>query len=115
MTYIYTVILSTFVQAGRIPSLDTLVASFLSAPSDARTAIVNQANQLSSQFTAKTGTAEATSASYYLKVIDKLSESSDWAQTELARLQKLASKRGNMAQKQLDDLQVRKIPSCRSL
>jgi hypothetical protein len=38
--------------------------------------------------------------------MEKLNQSNDWAATEVARLQKMASKRGTMAGKQLDDLQV---------
>ena len=41
--------------------------------------------------------------------MEKLNQSNDWAATEVARLQKMASKRGTMAGKQLDDLQVGSI------
>ena len=80
------------------------MATFLSTGSDARDSLVSQAQDLSSQFSGSS--ANATAASYYLKVLEKVGSSSDWAQTELARLQKLASKRGAMAGKQLDDLQA---------
>ena len=87
-----------------MPSLDALVANFLSTGADTRDSIIAQAKDLAGQLSVSA--ANATAASYYLKVMEKFGSSGDWAQTELARLQKLASKRGAMAGKQLDDLQV---------
>lgn len=68
--------------------------------------MIDQAKELASQYSGESGT-QSKAADYYLKVMNKLSASSDWAQTELARLQKMASKRGAMSGKQLEDLQVR--------
>lgn len=93
--------------AGRIPSLDALATTFLSSSADARTAVIAQAQELANSLTGSTNTAEKSAASYYLKVMDKISQSNDWAANEVARLQKMATKRGTMAGKQLDDLQVR--------
>lgn len=91
-------------QAGRIPSFDALVTSFLSASADTRDSVIAQAKEAAAELTAATDTA---AAAYYLKVMQKASTSSDWIQTELARLQKMAAKRSAMAGKQIDDLQVR--------
>merc|ERR1712093_761381 len=90
--------------AGRVPSFDEFVSKYLGASADSRATVVAQAKEAAAQLT---GDANATAAAYYIKVMDKLSSSSDWVQTELARLQKMASKRGAMAGKQLDDLQMR--------
>lgn len=46
--------------------------------------------------------------------MEKLENSSDWAVKELARLQKMASKKGALAGKQLEDLQVG-VPCSQSL
>ena len=95
--------------AGRIPSFDALAATFLATSTDARESIVAQAKELAASLTGSANVAEQSGASYYLKVMDKLSQSNDWAASEVARLQKMASKRGTMAGKQLDDLQVSAI------
>lgn len=91
-------------QAGRLPDFDALLASYLGSTDDARTTILSQAKQLAAKLQVP---AQVSAATYYLKVFEKAASSSDWAQKEFQRLQKLASKRGTMAGKQLDDLQIR--------
>lgn len=91
-------------QAGRLPSLDQIVSTYLTTTTGARDAIVAQAKALAAEV--QGGKLDKTAASYYVKVIEKLEGSSDWAVKELARLQKMASKKGALAGKQLEELQV---------
>jgi hypothetical protein len=91
-------------QAGRLPNLDQLVATYLSTATGARNDLIAKVKSLAAEI--QGGKVDKTAASYYVKVMEKLESSSDWAANELARLQKLASKRGSMAGKQLEDLQV---------
>ncbi|KAK9893744.1 thioredoxin-domain-containing protein [Cystobasidium minutum MCA 4210] len=91
--------------AGRLPTLDQIVSSYLTTTTGARDAIVAQAKALAAEV--QGGKLDKTAASYYVKVMEKLENSSDWAVKELARLQKMTSKKGSMAGKQLEDLQIR--------
>lgn len=94
----------SYVQAGRVPTLDQIVSTYLTTTAGARDAIIAQAKALAAEV--QGGKLDKTAASYYVKVMEKLETSSDWAVKELARLQKMASKKGSLAGKQLEDLQV---------
>lgn len=80
------------------------MSTYLTTTTGARDAIVAQAKALAAEV--QGGKLDKTAASYYVKVMEKLEGSSDWAVKELARLQKMASKKGALAGKQLEDLQV---------
>ena len=80
------------------------MSTYLTTTTGARDAIVAQAKALAAEV--QGGKLDKTAASYYVKVMEKLEGSNDWAGKELARLQKMASKKGALAGKQLEDLQV---------
>jgi protein disulfide-isomerase A6 len=84
--------------AGTIEALDAVVAKFTSglALSEAATAVKKAAEILKDDVQAKY-------ASYYVRVFDKLSKSSEYAAKELARLEGIVSK-GGLAESKLDEL-----------
>ncbi|GAA99389.1 uncharacterized protein L969DRAFT_73327 [Mixia osmundae IAM 14324] len=86
--------------AGRIPTLDTLAGKFLGSTNAARIELVNEAKTFAESLT-------NSSASYYVKVMNKLAVSSDYLETESKRLSKLAEKKGQLAGRKLDELQIR--------
>lgn len=94
----------TYLQAGRLPDFDALLSRYIGGTEEVRADLLAQAKSLAEKLKVP---AELTAAGYYIKVFEKLSQSSDWAQKELLRLQKLASKRTAMAGKQLDDMRIR--------
>ncbi|KAL8292900.1 hypothetical protein RQP46_000594 [Phenoliferia psychrophenolica] len=93
--------------AGRIPGLDALASKFL-GPDAVRTDILASAAALAT--TLKDDTTAL--AEYYTKVMGKFVESADgakeWIAKETERLGKLASKKGAVAGKKLDELTMKK-------
>ncbi|ORY56814.1 thioredoxin-like protein [Leucosporidium creatinivorum] len=94
--------------AGRIPSLDTLASTYF-APTATRPALLESASALASSLTDKS----SEMASYYIKVMTKWSEATSladaqaWIVKETERLGKLASRKGTIAGKKLDELKMK--------
>lgn len=95
-------------QAGRIPSLDSLASTYF-APTATRPALLESASALASSLTDKS----SEMASYYIKVMTKWSEATSladaqaWIVKETERLGKLASRKGTIAGKKLDELRMK--------
>ncbi|KAK4703442.1 hypothetical protein P7C70_g2777, partial [Phenoliferia sp. Uapishka_3] len=93
--------------AGRIPSLDSLASQFL-GPAAERSTILASASELAS--TLKEDTTAL--AEYYVKVMTKWVENAEgakeWIAKETERLGKLASKKGAVAGKKLDELEMKR-------
>ena len=93
-------------QTGRIPSLDALASTYFS-PTAVRSAILASASEVAAQLS----DAQAALSAYYLKVMAKFVEDAEgaeaWIKKEGERLGKMASKRGTIAGKKLDELRMR--------
>ncbi|BGP20704.1 hypothetical protein JCM10213v2_008867 [Rhodosporidiobolus nylandii] len=96
--------------AGRIPSLDTLASLYL-APTATRPALLSSASALASSL----GDSSSSLASYYLKLFTKWSDlSADsvedakaWIEKERTRLGKIASKKGSVAVKKIEEARMK--------
>ncbi|KAM0754175.1 thioredoxin-domain-containing protein [Meredithblackwellia eburnea MCA 4105] len=94
--------------AGRIPSLDDLASKFLSPLLSVRQELLATATSLAQTLSEETeGMSE-----YYVKVMKKWVEdvegAKEWIAKEGERLTKLASKKGAVAGKKLDELTMKK-------
>lgn len=94
--------------AGRIPSLDTLASTFFGGNSAlARQTILDSATSLATSF----ATDSSALASYYLKIMNKyvgsVEGAKEWVEKEGERLGKMASKKGAIAGKKLDELRMK--------
>lgn len=94
-------------QAGRIPSLDTLASLYLS-PTATRPDLLASASALAASITGPTSEL----AAYYIKVMSKwvgetAPEAEAWIEKEKVRLGKLASRKGAIAGKKLDELKMK--------
>lgn len=81
-------------KAGTIADLDKLVAEYLSA---------QKLDKLATEVTKAAKGLQDKYAKYYVKVADKLSQNTEYASKELARLLKILSKGGSAPEK-LDDV-----------
>ncbi|KAK2879311.1 hypothetical protein FQN49_001007 [Arthroderma sp. PD_2] len=81
-------------KAGTIESLDAIVAKYVSGTS--METIVGEVKEAAASLSAKY-------AEYYVKAANKLKDNSEYAQKELARLQRILNK-GNLAPEKIDDL-----------
>ncbi|GAA6033527.1 hypothetical protein JCM8097_001438 [Rhodosporidiobolus ruineniae] len=93
--------------AGRIPSLDNLASTYLH-PTATRPALLSSASALASSLT----DSSSALASYYLKLFTKFSslapsEALDWIEKERTRLGKLASKKGQVAAKKIEEARMK--------
>ncbi|GAA5974590.1 hypothetical protein JCM11641_007014 [Rhodosporidiobolus odoratus] len=98
--------------AGRIPSLDTLAGLYLT-PTATRPALLSSASALASSL----GTSTSNSlSSYYLKVFDKFASldtpesvtaAKEWVEKERLRLGKIASKKGSVAVKKMEEARMK--------
>jgi len=86
--------------AGRIPSLDEIASQFVSSPSATKSSLLASASALASTITEP-------SRELYLRVMNKLVQSSDYLEVESARLKKLAERKGVVAGKKLDELRIK--------
>lgn len=97
--------------AGRIPSLDALASQFL-GPAASRPDLLATASALAE--TLKDDTTAL--AAYYVRVMGKFAENAEdaqsWIAKEVERLGKLASKKGAVAGKKLDELTMKRNVSC---
>ncbi|KAL5504106.1 hypothetical protein ACEPAH_8179 [Sanghuangporus vaninii] len=86
-------------EAGRIPEFDTLAAKFLTAVSDEKNAILKEAAALAR--------AAGETAQQYLKVMNKVANSSeDYLGKETARLASILKKR-TLNEKKLDEIKIK--------
>lgn len=84
-------------EAGRVAGLDTLVATFLGLPVGDRPSLIEQATKLASD-------SKDTMATYYVKVMNKISADEGWLPKEVARLKKLAEKGATMSASKVSGL-----------
>ena len=93
-------------QAGRIPAIDLIAAQFF-GPTATRTNLLASASAIAKTLT----DGSAGLADYYLKVMAKYVDSAEgvqtWLVSESERLGKLASKKGSVAAKKLDELRMK--------
>ncbi|EJU04800.1 disulfide-isomerase precursor [Dacryopinax primogenitus] len=85
--------------AGRIPSLDSLASKFYSSIPD-RDTLLKEASSAA----AALELAQKTSGDYYLRVMNKVSESGEWLHKESARLASILQKK-TLAPAKLDEIQ----------
>ncbi|GAA6011053.1 hypothetical protein JCM10207_005479 [Rhodosporidiobolus poonsookiae] len=96
--------------AGRIPSLDTLASLYLH-PTATRPALLESASALASSLT----DSSSALSSYYLKLFTKwrdlaaenVDEAKAWVEKERVRLGKIASKKGSVAVKQIEEARMK--------
>lgn len=104
-------------QAGRIPSLDSLASLYL-VPTATRPDLLSSASALASSFTSSSS---SPLAAYYVKVMTKLDslpnveEAKAWIEKERARLAKLAAKKGSVTAQKIDEARMKSNVSCRPL
>lgn len=93
-------------QAGRIPAIDALAAQFF-GPTATRSNLLASASAIAKSLTDQS----AGLADYYLKVMAKYVDSAEgvqsWLVSESDRLGKLASKKGSVAAKKLEELRMK--------
>ncbi|KAG0145674.1 hypothetical protein CROQUDRAFT_658331 [Cronartium quercuum f. sp. fusiforme G11] len=87
-------------EAGRVASLDTLVASFVGLPTAERPSVLKQATELASSV--KDGM-----AAYYVKAMKKVNTDDGWLSKEASRLKKLAEKGATMSTEKFEELQMK--------
>lgn len=99
--------------AGRIPSLDSLAASYL-LPTATRPSILESASAIVSSLTSASSSDQL--ANYYVKVMNRFKDVADasgidearaWVEKERTRLGKIASKRGQVAVKKLEEARMK--------
>ncbi|BGP28039.1 hypothetical protein JCM10295v2_007026 [Rhodotorula toruloides] len=99
--------------AGRIPSLDSLAASYL-LPTATRPSILESASAIVSSLTSASSSDQL--ANYYVKVMNRFKDVADasgvdeartWVEKERVRLGKIASKRGQVAIKKLEEARMK--------
>ncbi|BGO96092.1 hypothetical protein NBRC10512_007202 [Rhodotorula toruloides] len=99
--------------AGRIPSLDSLAASYL-VPTATRPSILESAFAIVSSLTSASSSDQL--ANYYVKVMNRFKDVADasgvdearaWVEKERIRLGKIASKRGQVAAKKLEEARMK--------
>lgn len=88
--------------AGRVAALDKLVTQFLEAAGDAKSKVIEQAEQLALNVEHKANKY----ASYYFKVMKKALKEPEYAQKEQSRLSKIFES-GNLTPEKADDFQTR--------
>lgn len=86
--------------AGRLPSLDKLAKDFLAAEKSVRNDLVAQAKKLAADINDQ-------ASAIYLRTFDKLQENEGYVKKELTRISKLLDKKATLANKKVDDLQVK--------
>lgn len=99
--------------AGRIPSLDRLAKLYL-APATLRTALLSQAEDLVKSAKFDEGKAKGMK-DYYLRLFKKWSQLAEdnvgdaklWIDKELARLRKLAAKKGQIQVEKLEEVKMK--------
>jgi len=87
-------------EAGRVAGLDEIAKSFLGLSSEERPSIIEKATEIASSASEKM-------ASYYVKVMNKLSTDESWVKKESERLKKLAEKGATMASDKFEELQIK--------
>jgi hypothetical protein len=96
--------------AGRIPSLDSLASLYLH-PTATRPALLSSASALASSLT----DSSSSLASYYIKIFtkyqdlaeDSVEDAKAWVENERVRLGKIASKKGQVAAKKIDEARMK--------
>ncbi|KNZ49950.1 uncharacterized protein VP01_4677g1 [Puccinia sorghi] len=87
-------------EAGRVAGLDEIAKSFLGLSSKERPSIIKKATEIALS-------ASENMASYYIKVMNKLSSDKSWLNKESKRLKKLAEKGAIMASDKFEELQIK--------
>ncbi|KAG0234755.1 hypothetical protein BGW42_006218 [Actinomortierella wolfii] len=88
-------------EAGRVAELDALVEKYVKASS------ADEKQKAYEEAIKATAASDASSAKYYARFFEKVNASSEYATTELARLEKLI-KSGTVNQVKLDEFSIRK-------
>jgi protein disulfide-isomerase A6 len=85
--------------AGRVSALDAIAAKFVKASADEKAKLVSEAETLA-------GDAKTEAADYYVRVMKKLQETSDFAEKEAARLKRVLDS-GSVSEDRLDNMKTR--------
>lgn len=89
--------------AGKILTLDNLVADFKKASGDAKKEIIGKVEKV----VAEQSGDKKTDAEYYLRALRKMLDSEDYASKELARLKRIMSDVSQVSEDRLDNMKTR--------